>query len=70
MKSLKKMLKEDKKISDELAKYSRKCSFCGHTMIFYKFAKKDKLICTCCGKYIYKDDFTEFKEKFNRAASQ
>lgn len=57
------LLRDDIKISNELSKYKRRCK-CGHVMVFYKTSKRNKIICTHCGRYIYKSDFEEFKEKF------
>lgn len=50
--------KRDTKIFNEIAKYKVKCS-CGHTFA----TMKDKDLCSWCGKYVYKDKKTEFKEK-------
>jgi uncharacterized paraquat-inducible protein A len=35
-----------------------KCS-CGHSMLM----NKDKVLCTWCGKYVYKDKKLEFEDK-------
>lgn len=61
----KRTFKEEEMIQRELNKYKRKCT-CGHTIIFYNNSRRDKLICTHCGRYIYKSDLTEFKEKLGK----
>lgn len=38
-----------------------KCS-CGHTVYL---VNKDKKICSCCGKYIFKNKQDEFKYRLN-----
>lgn len=58
-------LKEEIKLQNELNKYKRKCKNCGHVMIFLKTSKRNKIVCTYCGKYVYKNDLIEFKEKLN-----
>lgn len=45
-----------------LAKYKVKCK-CGHVVIL----GKDKVICSHCGNWIYRDKRTEFKEKLENA---
>lgn len=57
-------IQDDIKIATELLKYRRLCK-CGHTMTFYKTSRKDKIVCTHCGNYVYKNDLIEFKEKMN-----
>lgn len=56
----KKTFRDDLKISDDLAKCKRQCEYCGHKMIV---AKADRVICSWCGHYIYKNDGIEFKYK-------
>lgn len=45
------------------AKYKMKkvCPHCGRKMHFYAFEKKGKQLCDWCGKYVFKDNQTEFK---------
>jgi len=40
------------------AKNSTKCSNCGHTMLI---GRKEKKICTWCGRYVFKDKKKEFE---------
>lgn len=45
------------------AKYKMKkvCPHCGRKMHFYAFEKKGKQLCDWCGRYVFKDNQTEFK---------
>lgn len=63
-------IKDDIKIADELFKYRRKCKNCGHVMTFYRTSYRDKIICTHCGKYVYKNDSIEFREKIKEATKK
>jgi len=51
---------EDKKLMNVLANFKVKCK-CGHTMVFV--TNREKIICTYCGRYIYKNKKLEFKDK-------
>lgn len=55
-KTFKQIIEEHNKFRE----YMRKCS-CSHTMLFT--GKKDRLICSHCGRYVYKDDLTKLKYK-------
>ena len=62
MKSYKEMVLLD----TERAKYRRYCKHCGHSVIIPKTSKANKVICTWCGNYIYKNNFEEFKENIKK----
>lgn len=49
------------KMDSEMAKYKVKCS-CGHSVNFYPTINKTKILCICCGHYIYKNEKEKFKE--------
>ena len=53
-------LKKMQILESERSKYKRYCK-CGHSQVFPPTIKKNKLICTWCGSYIYKNDLEEFK---------
>lgn len=53
-------------LDTERAKYRRYCKNCGHSVIIPKTSKANKVICTWCGYYIFKNDFEEFKEKIKK----
>ena len=57
-------------IEKERAKFKRYCSHCGHSMVFPQTSKKSKVICSWCGRYIYKNDFEEFKHNLTSFKSQ
>lgn len=57
--------KKTNKLESELAKYKRYCK-CGHSMIITPVAKHNRVMCTWCGAWIYKNDFEEFKDKLNK----
>lgn len=42
------------------AKMSRHCKNCGHTVLLLNV---DRIICSHCGYWVYKDDKTEFMYK-------
>lgn len=45
---------------DKLSKLNVKCKNCGHTV----FPARDRIICSYCGNWVYKNDKIEFKYKF------
>ena len=49
--------KEIEILSGEQTKNRKKCRYCGHTRLL---GFQDKVICDHCGRYIFKDDKTEF----------
>lgn len=51
-------IKELSKLSDELAKVMYKCK-CGHKVVIAH--NKDKMICSWCGSYVFKDKKREFE---------
>lgn len=53
--------KSMQKIETERGKNKRWCKHCGHSIIFPKTSKLDKMICTYCGHYIFKNDKIEFE---------
>ena len=50
------MVREEQKIADKLQPYRRKCK-CGHTVILID---NPYIICSFCGKPIFKDKKVEF----------
>lgn len=52
--------------TEDLINYSKyiqmcvKCKKCGHTILV---ARKDRIICSYCGNWVYKNDKTEFEYK-------
>ena len=55
-KTLKEIVRDQNKIQD----YMVKCK-CSHTMLFT--GSKDRLCCSHCGHYVYRDNKTEIKYK-------
>lgn len=53
------------KLENDRAKYKRYCR-CGHSIVFPTSSKTNKIICTWCGNYIYKNDHEEFKENIKK----
>ena len=54
---------EQKKLDNFIKKnLNRKCE-CGHSI---NFINSDKIICTHCGKYVFKNKEDEFKYKLNQ----
>lgn len=45
-----------------LSKYKVKCK-CGHVLII---TNKDKVVCSHCGHYVYKNQKEEFKDRMRR----
>ena len=60
------IFKKDTKVFTALSKLKRYCKHCGHSEVFLKHSKRDKIICSYCGNYIYRDDLIEFKEKLKK----
>ena len=38
------------------------CGYCGHTISFYAF-EPDRKLCHFCGRFNYRNDLAEFKDK-------
>lgn len=55
-----KTFKQIEKYADKIQDYMVKCK-CSHTMLFTR--SKDRIICSHCGNYVYRDKGTEFKYK-------
>ena len=55
-----KSLKEIANDHDKIQDYMVKCK-CSHTLLFT--GSKDRLCCSHCGHYVYKDNATKFKYK-------
>ena len=53
-------------LAHELLKHTKKCK-CGHSVLLIKTYRKDKVICTYCGRYVYRTDYDEFKDKLSNA---
>lgn len=54
---------EMRKYDLELSKLSVKCN-CGHTIDFK--SNKNKILCSWCGNYVYKNKKIEFIEKLKK----
>lgn len=54
--------KEQDKLFQEYSKYRYYCS-CGHTVLIFPMEKREKKLCSHCGKYVYKDK--EKQKKYN-----
>ena len=52
--------KELSRILNDITKSRIKCE-CGHSVLFPQ--KADRVICSWCGKYVYKNEQVEFKYK-------
>lgn len=57
---------ERRKLDEELAKHKVKCK-CGHTAIILDV---DKIICSHCGHYIYKNKKLEFRERMKKCLNK
>lgn len=53
-------LREIERLSTIQLKYMRKCK-CSHSILFT--GRKDRLLCSHCGHYVYKDKQTELRYK-------
>lgn len=51
-----------RKIDSELTSFKKYCK-CGHSMVIVPTSKKNKVMCTWCGAWIYKNKLEEFKDK-------
>lgn len=58
---MKKQITDDVALAQELVKYRKYCK-CGHSVIITEGSGVNKIICTHCGKYIYKNEKEKFKE--------
>lgn len=52
--------KINKKRSEVMREMSVYCKNCGHTVLV---ANKDRVLCTHCGYWVYKNDMIEFRYK-------
>lgn len=58
--TVKKSLKDIKKLDNEMANQKVKCEHCGHTIVM---VDAERTICSHCGYWVYKDEKTKFKFK-------
>lgn len=58
-----KTFKEIEREHDKFQDYMIKCK-CGHSILF--FAHKDRIICTNCRNYVYKNKKVEMKYKLKK----
>lgn len=49
---------------------SKRYCRCGHSIVFPKTSKKDKIICRHCGSYVFKNDLLEFKYRLEERAKK
>lgn len=63
-------LQEESKLANEKRKMKTHCPYCGITIHFYAFEKKDRQLCINCKRYVFKDKRAEYnyrvKELLNR----
>lgn len=61
--------KEDSILAEQKRKMKIHCPYCGITIHFYAFEKKDRQLCVNCKRYVFKNKQAEFKyrlkEKIN-----
>lgn len=57
--------RKEAKLSSELSDYRRYCK-CGHSMIITPTAKQNRVMCTYCNRWIYKNDLEEFKDNIKK----
>ena len=62
--TVKKSLKEIKKLDNEMAELKVKCEHCGHTMMIINV---DRMICSWCHHWVYKNEQAKFKYKMKEA---
>lgn len=55
-----KKMTDDIKLQNELVKYKRYCR-CGHSVIITPTAKYNKVLCSWCNQWIFKNDLEMFK---------
>lgn len=65
-KDLKKSVEDEEKLEDMRRKYRHECK-CGWLTVIYPFEKTDKKICKNCGRYVYINKESEFKDKLKGA---
>lgn len=53
------------KFISELSKYKRYCK-CGHSIFFPPTSKKNRIMCSYCNRWIYKNDCEEFKDNIKK----
>ena len=58
---MREIITRDILLNRELSKYRKYCK-CGHSVIMPDGTNVSKIICTFCGRYIYKNDKEKFKE--------
>ena len=51
---------------NNLSRLNIKCKNCGHTI----FPTKDRLICSHCGKWVYRNEKIEFKYKLEQISKK
>ena len=56
-------------LENDRARDKRYCK-CGHSVVFPKTARVDKIICTHCGLYIFKNDLLEFEYRIKEKSKK
>ena len=62
---MKKLTNEDK-LAEFVTKHKTKCKYCGAKVFIIPTFKRNKILCGCCGRFIYKNPLDEFKDKLKR----
>lgn len=57
--------KKMQKLENDRSNFKRYCK-CGHSIIFTPINKANKVPCSWCGNYIYKNDLEEFKDNIKK----
>lgn len=58
--------RHDTKMFNEMSKYIVKCK-CSHSVVI---TKQDRVLCTYCGNYVYKNKKIEFRYKLRERLSK
>lgn len=58
-----------RKLEEARAENKRYCK-CGHSIVFPKTSKANKVICSHCGLYIFKNDLLEFEYRIKEKSKK
>ena len=59
-------LSDIEKMASYVSKHKRKCKHCGYPLFIIDNFKKNKILCHNCGRFVYKNDADEFKDKLKQ----
>lgn len=55
---------QQRKLDNLMSKYTKHCPTCGHSIVYTPTCPKDKLLCSHCGYYMFRNE--DAKNEYNK----